>query len=150
MSSGQKARPQCLHAEKGRYMHVDPLSEVYWHVDKDYTQKRAGIGTWIHVLRRRGISTVPTHRRRPVRACGSTSSGVHARTQGLHSEKGRNQHGNIRPEAYKHVHRTYTPKRAEQARGSSSRGVQKRAQALHTEEGRYRHVDPRAGKYRPV
>ena len=108
-------------------------------------RKKAGIGTWINVQRPRGTCPGPTHRKGPVQAFGSTSSVGQVRTQGLHSEKGLNRHGDIRPEAYRHVHRAYIPKRAHR---STWILVQRRTGAstgLHTEKGRYRDVQRRTG-----
>ena len=42
---------------------------------------------------------------------GTTSRGVHMHKQGVHTEKGRYRHVDVRPEVYTHVHKAYTPKR---------------------------------------
>ena len=143
-------------AGTGTCMHVQTRKT---HVHRAYTPKKGGTSTWKHVKTR-------THTAR-----GRSSRRVHTRTQGVHTEMGGCRLVDARPDAYTHVHRAYTPKRAVtctcmhvnmriytctglthrrglvQGRGRKSTRVHTRAQGVHTEKGLYKHLDARPHAY---
>ena len=111
-SWGLQPREQGLHTENGLYRHVVPRPVVCSHVDRAYTPKTAGTGTWIQVRGPTATCTGPTHRKRPALARGSTSGGTQPGAQGPHTENGMHRYVNPRPGAYSHLNRAHTPKTA--------------------------------------
>ena len=111
-SGGVRQRAQALHPEKGRHSHVGPRTEAYSHVHRAYALKREGTSTWIQLQRRTVTCTGPTPRKVPGKARGSTFGGVRPCALGLHREKCRQSNVDPRTEAYCHVNRACTPKRA--------------------------------------
>ena len=120
----------------------------------------AGIGISIHVQERTATCTWQQHREGLVQARETSFRGVQPREQGQNTAKGRYRHVDPRLEAYSHVHKANTSKRAGkgtwinvqrrtatctgpthrkgtvQARGSKSKGLQPRAQGQYTQIGR--------------
>ena len=111
-SRGVHTHKQGIHTEKGQYRHVDARPEANTRLHRVYTSKRAAKGTWMHVQRHTHTCTGRKHRKRQVQARGCMSRGKHSRSQGVHTEKGSYRYVDSRPEAYTHINRVYTLKRA--------------------------------------
>ena len=132
-SRGLPTRAQVERHEKGRHRGLDPRPGDDSHGQRSNSPKRAGTGTWIFVQGPTGTCTGPertgtgtwNHIQGPTdtRTCrtarngtaqgrGSTSRGLPPRAQVEQPEKGWHKDVDTRPWAYRHGHKSYSPKRA--------------------------------------